>query len=53
MDLPPAPDITTDRGRLMDIVLGVEHASGEVSDAAAAAIAARVGLHPVEVEDMV
>jgi [NiFe] hydrogenase diaphorase moiety large subunit len=64
MDLSVAPgvDATVDRllkvygadcGRLMDIVLGVQSEFGEVGDAAIAAIAAGVGLHPVEVEDMV
>jgi [NiFe] hydrogenase diaphorase moiety large subunit len=45
--------VGADRGRLMDIVLGVQEAFGEVSDAAVTAIAAGVGLHRVEVDDMV
>jgi [NiFe] hydrogenase diaphorase moiety large subunit len=64
MDISPTPGVVAtvdrlvkavdaDRGRLMDIVLGVQQAFGEVSDAAVAAIAAGVGLHPVEVADMV
>jgi [NiFe] hydrogenase diaphorase moiety large subunit len=64
MDASPAPGLDgsvdrlvaafgADPGRLMDIVLGVQRAFGEVSPAAVAKIAAGVGLHPVEVEDMV
>jgi [NiFe] hydrogenase diaphorase moiety large subunit len=45
--------VGADRHRLMDIALGVQLAFGEVGDAAVAAIAAGVGLHPVEVADMV
>ena len=42
-----------DRTRLMDIVQAVQHRLGHVSDAAVRAVAAALGIHAVEVEDMV
>jgi [NiFe] hydrogenase diaphorase moiety large subunit len=42
-----------DRTRLMDIVQAVQHKLGYLSDEAVRAIAARLGIHGVEVEDMV
>ena len=42
-----------DRSRLLDIVEAVQRQSGYVSAEAAQAIAAGLGIHPVEVEDMV
>jgi [NiFe] hydrogenase diaphorase moiety large subunit len=41
-----------DRTRLMDIVLAVQHRFGNVGDEAIQAIATGLGIHPVEVEDM-
>jgi len=46
-------DFTGDRGRLMDVVLAVQHRLGHVSDEAVRAIALKLGMHAVEVEDMV
>jgi [NiFe] hydrogenase diaphorase moiety large subunit len=43
----------SDKTRLMDIVMGVQSRFGTVSDESVQAIAAGVGLHPVEVEQMV
>jgi [NiFe] hydrogenase diaphorase moiety large subunit len=59
-----APDVSTtinavidgvgaDRTRLMDIVQTVQHQLGYLSDAAIHAIATRLGIHGVDVEDMV
>ena len=45
--------VGSDRSRLMDIALAVQHRFGEISDEAVQAIAAELGIHPVEVEDMV
>jgi [NiFe] hydrogenase diaphorase moiety large subunit len=42
-----------DRGRLMDIVLAVQHRFGHVGDDAVLLIAAGLKIHPVEVEDTV
>jgi [NiFe] hydrogenase diaphorase moiety large subunit len=42
-----------DRGRLMDIVQGVQRHFGHVSDRAVQAIAAGLGMHSVEIQDMV
>lgn len=42
-----------DRTRLLDIVEEVQHRFGYVSDDAVRAIATRLGIHAVEVEDMV
>jgi [NiFe] hydrogenase diaphorase moiety large subunit len=42
-----------DRSRLMDIVLAIQHRFGHVSDDAVQGVAAGLGIHPVEVEDMV
>ena len=41
-----------DRSRLLDIVEAVQHRFGYVSDEAVQAIARGLGIHPVEVEDM-
>jgi [NiFe] hydrogenase diaphorase moiety large subunit len=41
-----------DRSRLLDIVEAVQHHSGYVSNEAVRAIATGLGIHPVEVEDM-
>ena len=46
-------EFTGDRGRLMDVVLAVQHRLGHVSDEAVRAIALKLGMHAVEVEDMV
>jgi [NiFe] hydrogenase diaphorase moiety large subunit len=43
----------SDRTRLTDIVLAVQQRLGHVSDASVQAMAARLGMHSVEVEDMV
>jgi [NiFe] hydrogenase diaphorase moiety large subunit len=43
----------SDRSRLMDIALAVQHHFGEISDQAVQTIAAALGIHPVDVEDMV
>jgi [NiFe] hydrogenase diaphorase moiety large subunit len=45
--------VGSDRSRLMDIALAVQHRFGEISQEAVQAIAAELGIHPVEVEDMV
>ena len=45
--------VGSDRSRLMDIALAVQHRFGEISHEAVQAIAAELGIHPVEVEDMV
>lgn len=45
--------VGADRGRLMDIVQAVHQRLGHLPDAAIAAIAAGLAMHPVEVEDMV
>ncbi len=42
-----------DRTRLMDIVLAIQHRFGHVSNEAVQAIGAGLGIHPVEIEDMV
>jgi [NiFe] hydrogenase diaphorase moiety large subunit len=42
----------SDRGRLLDIVEAVQRLSGYVSDQAIQIIAKGVGIHPVQVEDM-
>ena len=42
-----------DRSRLMDIVLAVQHRFGHVGGDAIQAIAAGLGIHAVEIEDMV
>jgi [NiFe] hydrogenase diaphorase moiety large subunit len=46
-------EFAADRSRLMDIVLAVQRRFGHVSDDAVRAIATGLGIHPVEVEDMV
>jgi len=46
-------EFKADRSRLMDIVQAVQHRLGHVSDAAVHAIAVGLGVHAVEVEDMV
>jgi [NiFe] hydrogenase diaphorase moiety large subunit len=43
----------SDKGRLLNIVVTVQHRFGHVSDEAIKAMAASLGLHPVEVEEMV
>jgi len=43
----------SDRRRLMDIALAVQQRFGYIGDQAIQAIAADLGIHPVEVEDMV
>ncbi len=43
----------SDPSRLMDIVLAVQHHSGHVSDDAIQAIAKGLGVHAVEIEEMV
>jgi len=45
--------VQADRTRLMDIVQAVQHRLGYVSDEAVHAIAERLGIHGVEIEDMV
>jgi [NiFe] hydrogenase diaphorase moiety large subunit len=45
--------VGADRSRLLDIVEQVQHRFGYVSDDAVQAIAAGLGIHPVEVEDTV
>jgi [NiFe] hydrogenase diaphorase moiety large subunit len=45
--------VGADRTRLLDIVEAVQHRFGYVSDDAVQAIAAGLGIHAVEVEDMV
>jgi [NiFe] hydrogenase diaphorase moiety large subunit len=42
-----------DHTRLMDMVIAVQHRFGHVSDEAVAALAAGLGVHTVEIEDMV
>jgi [NiFe] hydrogenase diaphorase moiety large subunit len=42
-----------DRGRLLDIVQAVQRRIGHISDAAVRAVATALGIHAVEVEDMV
>ncbi|MDR3469375.1 MAG: NAD(P)H-dependent oxidoreductase subunit E [Xanthobacteraceae bacterium] len=44
--------VGADRTRLMDIVQGIQHRVGHLSDAAIGMVAARLGLHAVDVEDM-
>jgi len=46
-------EFATDRSRLMDIVIAVQQQFGHVSDDAVQAIATGLGIHPVEIEDMV
>ncbi len=43
----------SDRTRLMDIVIAVQQRLGHVSNAAVETMAAGLGIHPVEIEDMV
>ena len=43
----------SDRTRLMDIVIAVQHRLGHVSGESVRALAIGLGIHPVEVEDMV
>ena len=45
-------DVAADRSRLLDIVEAVQHRFGHVDDEAVQAIATGLGLHRVEVEDM-
>ena len=45
-------EFAADRSRLLDIVEAVQRRSGYVSEAAVQAIARGLGIHPVEVEDM-
>ncbi len=45
-------EFAADRSRLLDIVEAVQRRSGYVSKAAVQAIARGLGIHPVEVEDM-
>ena len=45
--------VGADRSRLMDIVLAVQRRFGQVDGEAIRTIAAKLGIHPVEVEDMV
>jgi [NiFe] hydrogenase diaphorase moiety large subunit len=42
-----------ERSRLMDIALAVQHRFGHISRDSVTIIAAQLGIHPVEVEDMV
>jgi [NiFe] hydrogenase diaphorase moiety large subunit len=42
-----------DRTRLMDIALAVQHRFGHISKDSVKAISAGLGIHPVEIEDMV
>ncbi|HVX78837.1 MAG TPA: NADH-ubiquinone oxidoreductase-F iron-sulfur binding region domain-containing protein [Bradyrhizobium sp.] len=44
--------VHADRTRLMDIVQAVQHRLGYLSDEAIGVIAARLGIHGVEIEDM-
>jgi [NiFe] hydrogenase diaphorase moiety large subunit len=46
-------EFAADRSRLLDIVEAVQRRSGYVSNEAVQAIATGLGIHPVEVEDMV
>ncbi len=46
-------EFSADRSRLMDIVLAIQHHFGHVGDDAVVAIATGLGIHPVEIEDMV
>jgi [NiFe] hydrogenase diaphorase moiety large subunit len=46
-------EFASDRTRLMDIVMAVQHRLGFVSDGSVQALATGLGIHPVEVEDMV
>ena len=46
-------EFAADRSRLMDIVEAVQQRFGYVSDDAIQTIAARIGIHAVEIEDMV
>jgi len=43
----------SDRTRLMDIVMAVQHRLGHVSDASVGLLAKGLGIEPVEIEDMV
>jgi [NiFe] hydrogenase diaphorase moiety large subunit len=43
----------SDRTRLMDIVTAVQHQFGYVSDEAVQSLATDLGIHPVEIEEMV
>jgi [NiFe] hydrogenase diaphorase moiety large subunit len=45
--------VAADRSRLMDIVIAVQQRFGHVGGEAVQAIAAGLGVHPVEIEDMV
>jgi [NiFe] hydrogenase diaphorase moiety large subunit len=46
-------EFAADRSRLMDIVIAVQQQFGHVNDEAVQAIATGLGIHPVEIEDMV
>ena len=46
-------EFASDRSRLLDIVEAVQHRFGFVSDTAVHAMAARLGIHAVEIEEMV
>jgi len=46
-------EFRADRSRLMDIVMAVQHRLGHVSDASIQSLAKGLGMHPVEVDDMV
>jgi [NiFe] hydrogenase diaphorase moiety large subunit len=46
-------EFAADRTRLMDIVQAIQHRLGYISDQAVHAVAAGLGIHAVEVEDMV
>jgi len=46
-------EFAADRTRLMDIVQAIQHCLGQIPDAAVHAVAAGLGIHAVQVEDMV
>jgi len=46
-------EFQADRSRLMDIALAVQHRFGHISRESAKAISVKLGIHPVEIEDMV
>ena len=46
-------EFQADRTRLLDIVLAIQHRFGYVSDDAVRATAAGLGIHPIEIDDMV
>jgi len=46
-------ELQADRSRLMDVALAVQHRFGHISKDSVKAISALLGIHPVEIEDMV